>query len=154
LSSAYGLSEYQTSLIQRTCGVKYFNMLDKDSERDKKYIELFVTLDDLICEESQLQSMLRVSLAELREEVYIRMLNNLNVIGKTGETIFSEIDNDDSDFVKEKYPEVNQMMSSIEGMRKNINNFTVDTGYFEKELGLFADQNGTSSKGKYFKVLN
>jgi hypothetical protein len=54
----------------------------------------------------------------------------------------------------EIHPELTQLYSSIEGMRKNINNFTRGTEYFEKELGLFTDENGTSSKGKYFTVLN
>jgi hypothetical protein len=154
LSSAYGLNESQTSLLQRTSGTRYFNSLDMEPERDKRYIELFIALEDIICEASIFQSMLSVSLVELKEEVYIRMLNNLNVIGRTGENLLSEFRKDGIELAMEKYPELVQMTSSIDGMRKNIKNFTLDTGYFEKELGLFTDQNGTSAKGKYFKVLN
>jgi hypothetical protein len=98
--------------------------------------------------------MLSIALEELKDEIFIRMLNNLNVIGKTGEILFSEIKSDGTESLMEIHPELTQLYSSIEGMRKNINNFTRGTEYFEKELGLFTDENGTSSKGKYFTVLN
>lgn len=154
LSSAYGLNENQTSYIQRKCGARYFNSLDQDSERDRKYFELFISIEDIMCEKTIFQSMLSIALEELKDEIFIRMLNNLNVIGKTGEILFSEIKSDGTESLMEIHPELTQLYSSIEGMRKNINNFTRGTEYFEKELGLFTDENGTSSKGKYFTVLN
>ena len=153
LASAYGLTEQQKTSIQRARGPRYLNEIDNLDNADERFLQLLLVLADLTNTTATNKTMLTIALEQLRDEIYIKMLSNLNVIGKGGETLFNEI-KADIDKAKEEYPELLELFSRRDGMLKNIKLFTKETGYFEKELGAFIDQDGISTKGKYIKVLN
>lgn len=152
LSSAYSMNESQLSDLKRTCGLRFFSDLNSRSDRDRKYIELFVTLESNIGKEEQ-TSMLTTALIELQEIVFTRMLDNLDVLGRNGEVLYDEIKRTNIEDVKASCPEVDSLMASIAGVRDELSSFTIETGYFETELGTFRNEDGSMVKGKFINVL-